>query len=305
MGISTQRVRLMDAELEPLKVLRGKVQDIRWYRREILEIKLASNTIWRERKPIVVRPPKLPKPERMCACDCGETTLQQRKYVVGHLRRRVVERIIPPKREPVGTDKRWAKDRYYQYNYGVRLDWVLRLFASQGYVCACCGRDKPYGATGWNLEHDHDTDQIRGVTCNVCNNFISQAQDPVNKTRDNLQALEVAYLNAKTYLLSVEARMSRVKEHEEADVSIAHAEQQMNQVSSAANVEITRRRSSRDRRVLPDRVPEVVGMPTRVQVMEHLTSGLNWWKISEIYSVSPSMLRKYYGDLGQLLNNPL
>lgn len=42
------------------------------------------------------------------------------------------------------------------------------VLAYQGGVCAICGTPEPSGR-GWHLDHDHDTNQFRGVLCSSCN----------------------------------------------------------------------------------------------------------------------------------------
>lgn len=56
-------------------------------------------------------------------------------------------------------------------------------------VCDCCGRTKPGGRWGWNLDHCHDTGRIRGILCHNCNTAIG-------KLGDNLEGV----MNAVRYL---------------------------------------------------------------------------------------------------------
>lgn len=48
---------------------------------------------------------------------------------------------------------------YYRCKFGWELAEVEALFASQGNVCAICGR--PPGKTRLNLDHDHEADHVK------------------------------------------------------------------------------------------------------------------------------------------------
>jgi Autographiviridae endonuclease VII len=58
--------------------------------------------------------------------------------------------------------------------YGLTLEAYERLLAAQGGVCAICG--KPPGANGGPgtrrflaVDHNHATDEVRGLLCHHCN----------------------------------------------------------------------------------------------------------------------------------------
>lgn len=66
--------------------------------------------------------------------------------------------------------------------YGVTREQWLALFEAQGNCCACCRRSEPVwlasdNRTGWHIDHDHATKQLRGILCNGCNVMIGGAQD--------------------------------------------------------------------------------------------------------------------------------
>lgn len=74
-------------------------------------------------------------------------------------------------------------------NYGISLETFWRIHAAQNHRCACCGTENPGNA--WHVDHDHSTDQIRGILCLNCNSGIGMLGD-------NLKGLQnaVAYLEA-------------------------------------------------------------------------------------------------------------
>ena len=51
--------------------------------------------------------------------------------------------------------------------------------AEQDYKCAICGTDDP-GATNWHADHDHKTEQKRGILCQKCNTGLGLLQDDIN-----------------------------------------------------------------------------------------------------------------------------
>lgn len=103
-------------------------------------------------------------------------------------------------------------DRYNAYNrtyqakfsrrqrtlrrFGMTLsDWDQMLLG-QGGVCAICK-----GASGDPVlhgDHDHDTDEFRGILCGLCNRMLGQGQDDADRLRAG-----AAYLDARQKLRAV------------------------------------------------------------------------------------------------------
>lgn len=73
--------------------------------------------------------------------------------------------------------------------YGLEAGQYDQLYAIQNGVCAICNR-----ATGASkklaVDHDHDTGEVRGLLCKLCN------RDILGHLRDSIEALEraIAYL---------------------------------------------------------------------------------------------------------------
>jgi hypothetical protein len=70
-------------------------------------------------------------------------------------------------------------------NYGLRVEDYERLLAAQNGRCAICGTDKP-GSNNrlFCVDHNHATDEIRGLLCNGCNRGLGYFNDsPVNLER--------------------------------------------------------------------------------------------------------------------------
>ena len=60
-----------------------------------------------------------------------------------------------------------ARDRYLRKTYGITLVEYDLVLASQGGVCALCG--KPPKARRLHVDHNHRTGAERGLLCFFCN----------------------------------------------------------------------------------------------------------------------------------------
>ena len=63
--------------------------------------------------------------------------------------------------------------------YGITVEQFDELFAKQGGRCACCGAPEP-GGTGWQVDHCHDSNELRGILCHSCNVGIGHLGDNVD-----------------------------------------------------------------------------------------------------------------------------
>jgi hypothetical protein len=60
--------------------------------------------------------------------------------------------------------------------YGITLNEKERIFDSQNKTCAIC-KSKDSGKKGWNIDHDHVTNKIRGILCHSCNLGLGHFKD--------------------------------------------------------------------------------------------------------------------------------
>jgi Autographiviridae endonuclease VII len=63
------------------------------------------------------------------------------------------------------------KPRQYQLKrqYGLSLDDFAALLSAQGNRCAICRTDDAGGRGDWHVDHDHETERVRGLLCHRCN----------------------------------------------------------------------------------------------------------------------------------------
>lgn len=77
--------------------------------------------------------------------------------------------------------------------YGLTEDEFNRRIRSQNGLCACCGKPpKPHRRATFVVDHDHKTNQVRGLICQKCNVGLGYLGDTVESLRAALRYLEAA-----------------------------------------------------------------------------------------------------------------
>ena len=76
-------------------------------------------------------------------------------------------------------NKRRINQRTFIKTHGVGLTYKNLLLASQGFKCAICGKVLKPNSSEACLDHDHKTDEIRGVLCRLCNAYIGRYGDNI------------------------------------------------------------------------------------------------------------------------------
>ena len=69
------------------------------------------------------------------------------------------------------------KDRDLKKLYGIGLTEWLAIFEKQGKKCAICRKSEPNTQKGWQTDHDHETEQVRGIVCGQCNSILGYSGD--------------------------------------------------------------------------------------------------------------------------------
>lgn len=85
---------------------------------------------------------------------------------------------------------------WYRTKYGVTPEFFDQLLESQGRRCAICETSEPMfkpgghrSGTGWCLDHDHATNEIRGVLCSSCNYAIGMLGDSIPRLHQAIRYL--------------------------------------------------------------------------------------------------------------------
>jgi hypothetical protein len=66
--------------------------------------------------------------------------------------------------------------------YGLSAEEFVRLMKQQGGVCAICFRPQN-GGRALDVDHDHETGQVRGLLCGACNAAIGLLGDTPDRLR--------------------------------------------------------------------------------------------------------------------------
>ena len=68
------------------------------------------------------------------------------------------------------------KEYWLKKNFDISLKEYNDILERQGNMCAICETKKPNGR-GWNVDHDHETGEIRGILCSSCNRALGLFKD--------------------------------------------------------------------------------------------------------------------------------
>lgn len=72
------------------------------------------------------------------------------------------------------------KERQLIYYYGITLEEYNILFLEQEGCCAICCRHQSELKQSLCVDHNHETNEIRGLLCKRCNSLIGYSNDDIN-----------------------------------------------------------------------------------------------------------------------------
>ena len=82
----------------------------------------------------------------------------------------------------------------YKKNFGITLDEYNVLLNKQNGVCAICGRKENFMNRGTlyslAIDHDHITNEVRGLLCRDCNVMLGLAKDNTETLKNAIQYLQ-------------------------------------------------------------------------------------------------------------------
>jgi hypothetical protein len=84
-------------------------------------------------------------------------------------------------------EKERAKIHQKKYNYNLSENEYYGLFEKQNYQCAICQCD--LNTNRPCVDHDHETNSVRGILCNACNRGLGFFKDDVDRLRNAIKYL--------------------------------------------------------------------------------------------------------------------
>lgn len=96
-----------------------------------------------------------------------------------------------PEKLIAGKRRRYA-EKYRFSRFGITAEDYATLFTVQESRCAICRAPEPGTTQGWCIDHDHVTNEVRGILCGPCNTSLGYYE---KRIRSNIEAFD-SYLTA-------------------------------------------------------------------------------------------------------------
>ena len=103
-----------------------------------------------------------------CSANCGSVRRSQLKTRFSHGLSKTPE-----------MRRLWVRRCKLKQKYNLTIKQWEAIFTSQGRRCAACGSSDPKGKVGWHTDHDHVTNNVRGILCHNCNVTLGLVHDSV------------------------------------------------------------------------------------------------------------------------------
>ena len=133
---------------------------------------------------VVIRPDEPNKWVIKCS-SCGQEHIQN-------------SREIQKNNKPMSCDNfkphNWSglerEDNIMRKQYGISTQQFAELLEFQGGGCAICAKPIENIRRRMNIDHDHETNKVRGILCTGCNTGIGQLGDNIEGLKRALYYLE-------------------------------------------------------------------------------------------------------------------
>lgn len=116
---------------------------------------------------------------------CGETHIQNQREIRNNARSLSCESYKPPNWS--GLEK---KDRDLRHSYGISLEDFNGLIEFQNNLCGICFKPIEHNRKSLNVDHDHETNEVRGILCSSCNTGLGRFGDSVEGLKRAIYYLE-------------------------------------------------------------------------------------------------------------------
>ena len=77
-----------------------------------------------------------------------------------------------------------------KYNYGITIEEYNNKLQDQNNLCAICKSDESGGSGDFYVDHNHTTNQVRGLLCQWCNFMIGQSKEDPEILRSGIDYLQ-------------------------------------------------------------------------------------------------------------------
>jgi 23S rRNA G2445 N2-methylase RlmL len=74
-------------------------------------------------------------------------------------------------------DVRLAKNNALKHTYKITVEDYDKKLKEQNYCCAICNKHRDEFKRNLSVDHDHTTNQIRGLLCIICNTNVGVVED--------------------------------------------------------------------------------------------------------------------------------
>ena len=74
-------------------------------------------------------------------------------------------------------NKRYQRECYDRFKYGLEPEQKEQLFAAQGGACYICRYAFGQKTGDMKVDHNHDTGEVRGLLCDLCNRGLGMFRD--------------------------------------------------------------------------------------------------------------------------------
>lgn len=96
-----------------------------------------------------------------------------------HNQCRDCQKLWKPKPESLARSRQKTREWNRLKLTGFTPEDFEKKLAEQNYRCAICGTEDP-GTTNWHADHDHKTEQKRGILCHKCNTGLGLLKDDID-----------------------------------------------------------------------------------------------------------------------------
>lgn len=83
-----------------------------------------------------------------------------------------------------------SRDQRLVKTYGITLAEFHKLLEEQNNACAICGMHLANKGMNTHIDHDHETNEVRGLLCRSCNILLGHALDDIDRLKSAIAYLE-------------------------------------------------------------------------------------------------------------------